>query len=45
MFIVQTRRAKRTKKYSIVMIIAFLVFGGWGALFTMHIDVKPPDHR
>jgi hypothetical protein len=45
MFVVQTARAKRTKKYSVIMGILLLLTGSFGALFTLHIDVSPPKRR
>ena len=44
MFIVQTRRAKRTRKYAWWMAFAYLVLtGGLAALFSMHLDALPPS--
>jgi hypothetical protein len=42
MFLVQTSRAKRTRKYSILMIFVLLIIGSPAALiaiFTLHWDV------
>ena len=40
MFLVQTSRAKRTRKYSILMtVVVFLI--GWIGIFTLHWDVLP----
>jgi hypothetical protein len=41
MFLVQTSRAKRTRKYSILMLVCFLVNVSIGAILTMHWDVPP----
>lgn len=41
MFVIQTGRARRTKKYAILMGILCLLTGSLGALFTLHIDVQP----
>lgn len=43
MMIMQTRHAKRTRKYGILMGLIFLLSGAFGALLTMHINVRPPD--
>jgi hypothetical protein len=41
MFLIQTSRAKRTRKYSFLMIAFFLLTASLGSLFTMHWDVRP----
>jgi hypothetical protein len=50
MFIVETNTPRADKKMSILMGILFVLFGSFGALFTMHIYVKrapapPPGFR
>ena len=41
MFVVQTVRAKRTRKYSILMIFALFIMGAFAAILTLHWDVLP----
>jgi hypothetical protein len=41
MFVIETKNAKAAKKMSVVMGIAFLLTGYFGALLTMHTYVKP----
>jgi heme A synthase len=44
MFLVQTGRAKRTRKYSILMMFLLFLMGGLGgmmAIFTLHWEVRP----
>jgi hypothetical protein len=41
MFVIETKNAKAAKKMSVVMGIAFLLTGMFGALLTMHTYVKP----
>ena len=41
MFLVQTGRAKRTRKYSILMIFALAMIVSILAIFTMHWEVLP----
>jgi hypothetical protein len=41
MFLVQTGRAKRTRKYSILMIVVLAMIVSILAIFTMHWDVLP----
>ncbi len=41
MFVVQTSRAKRTRKYSVLMIVVLLMIGSIAAIFTLHWDVLP----
>ena len=41
MFIVQTSRANRTRKYSILMLFALVLMGSIGAILTLHWDVQP----
>jgi hypothetical protein len=41
MFVVQTSRARRTRKYSILMTIILLLCGAFGAVLTLHWDVRP----
>jgi heme A synthase len=44
MFLVQTGRAKRTRKYSIFMMFVLFLMGGLGgmmAIFTLHWEVRP----
>jgi hypothetical protein len=43
MFIVQTRRTNRTRKYAIAMAVIFVICGSLGALLTMHVYVSPPS--
>ena len=40
MFVVQTSRAQRTRKYSILMIFV-LIATSWIGIFTLHWDVLP----
>jgi hypothetical protein len=42
MFVVQTSRAKRTRKYSILMIFVFFLMGSIAPILTLHWDVLPP---
>ena len=44
MFLVQSSNAKRTRKYSILMIFGLLMLGGLGplaAILTLHWNVLP----
>jgi hypothetical protein len=41
MFVVQSRRAKRTRKYSILMIFVLLMMGAFAGILTLHWDVLP----
>ena len=41
MFIVETGTSKAAKKMNVVMGIALAFTGSFGALFTLHIYVKP----
>jgi hypothetical protein len=41
MFVVQTVRAKRTRKYSILMIFALFIMGAFAGILTLHWDVLP----
>jgi hypothetical protein len=41
MFVVQTGHAKRTRKYSIAMLLLLLLMGSFAALLTLHWEVKP----
>lgn len=41
MFLVQTGRATRTRKYSILMIFALFLLVSMLVIFTMHWDVLP----
>ena len=41
MFLVQTGRAKRTRKYSILMIFVLWMVVSILVIFTMHWDVLP----
>jgi hypothetical protein len=45
MFVIETRDAKRMRKYAILMgvVFFFLGLGGLGALMTMHIWTMPRD--
>lgn len=43
MFLVQTARAKRTCKYSILMIFVLSMIGLIAGIFTMHWDVLPKN--
>jgi hypothetical protein len=45
MFVVQTGRAKRTRKYSILMIFVLLMIGLFREIFTMHWEVLPKKKR
>jgi hypothetical protein len=45
MFVVQTGRAKRTRKYSILMIFVPLMTGLFGGIFTLRWDVVPKKRR
>ena len=39
MFVVQTGRARRTRKYSILMIFVLLIMGVFAGILTLHWDV------
>ena len=41
MFVVQSGRAKRTRKYSILMIFVLLMMGDFGGALSLHWDVRP----
>ncbi len=41
MFLVQTGRAKRTRKYSILMMFLLFLMGGLGGMMTLHWQVRP----
>lgn len=41
MFIVQSGRASRTRKYSILMIFVLFVIGFTAGILTLHWDVLP----
>ena len=41
MFVVQTGRARRTRKYSIVMTVILLALSSLGGVLTLHWDVLP----
>ena len=41
MFVVQTGRAKRTRKYSILMTVVLPLTGSFAATLTLHWDVLP----
>ena len=41
MFLVQTSRARRTRKYSILMMVCFVLNVSIGAILTKHWDVPP----
>ena len=41
MFVVQSGRAKRTRKYSILMIFGLFMMGLTAGILTMHWDVLP----
>jgi hypothetical protein len=41
MFIIQTTAAHRLRKFSILFGAIYLLFGAFGALFTMHVYMKP----
>jgi hypothetical protein len=41
MFVIETGRAKRTRKYSILMIFVLLVMGSIAPILTLHWDVLP----
>jgi hypothetical protein len=44
MFVVQTKRAKRTRKYAILIVFVLLLMGSpaaFIAIFTLHWDVIP----
>jgi hypothetical protein len=48
MFVVQSGRAKRTRKYSILMIFVLLMIASPAALiaiFTLHWEVRPKKER
>jgi hypothetical protein len=42
MFVVQTGRAARTRKYSIFMFWVLLLSSAIAPLLTLHWDVRPP---
>ncbi|HVQ69613.1 MAG TPA: hypothetical protein VMT08_19135 [Bradyrhizobium sp.] len=39
MFVVQTGRARRTRKYSIVMTFVLFIMGAFAGILTLHWDV------
>ena len=41
MLVVQSSRAKRTRKYSIVMVFVLLMMGAFAGILTLHWDVLP----
>jgi hypothetical protein len=41
MFVVQTGRARRTRKYSIVMTFVLFIMGTFAGILTLHWDVVP----
>lgn len=44
MLIVQSGRARRTRKYSILMMFVLFMMGGLGlmmCIFTLHMEVRP----
>ena len=41
MFVVQTGRARRTRKYSILMIFVLFIIGMFAGILTLHWDVLP----
>jgi hypothetical protein len=45
MFVIETKNAKAAKKMSVVMGIAFLLTGYFGALLTMHTYVSRRPSR
>jgi hypothetical protein len=42
MFVVQTGQAKRTRKYSILMVFVLLLMGSFAGILTLHWNVLPP---
>jgi hypothetical protein len=45
MLLIQTRRAKRLRKFVIFTALLMIVMGGWGVVLTMHWHVKPRKLR
>lgn len=43
MFVIQTSRAKRLRKYSIWMAVVLALTGSFAGLLTMHWYVAPPE--
>jgi hypothetical protein len=41
MFVVQTGRARRTRKYSILMVFILVIMGVLAGILTLHWDVVP----
>jgi hypothetical protein len=41
MFVVQTGRARRTHKYSILMVFILVIMGVFAGILTLHWDVVP----
>ena len=41
MFVGQSGRARRTRKYSILMIFVLLITGTFAGILTLHWDVLP----
>ena len=41
MFVVQTGRARRTGKYSILMVFVLFIIGAFAGILTLHWDVHP----
>ena len=42
MLVVQSARARRLRKYSVVMTVLLILTGSFGALLTLHWYVEPP---